>query len=460
MNYRAETNKTDTEEIIGRTQSLCPVCLAKIPSEKVRIGDNIYLRKSCSEHGHFQTVIWRGKPDYLEWYKEKRPEPPRACLTEIEKGCPFDCGLCPDHHQQVCCAQFEVTQRCNLKCPVCFADAGKTQEKDPTIDELLEQMQLIMDTTGLCNIQLSGGEPTVRDDLPDIIVKARSLGYSFFQLNTNGIRLAEDQQYVKALKEAGLSTVFLQFDGTRDDIYWHLRGKNLLEIKQKAIENCGRHQLGVVLVPTLIPGINTDNIGDIVRYALQGMPIIRGVHFQPVSYFGRYPSPPKDEDRITLPEVLRALEDQTEGLLKAENFAPSNCEDATCSFHGDFIYLEDGKLTPVTQKQNTCCSAVNLREESVRRAQNFVAKRWQIQDKSECCGEQNGNQIDALDRVLDRIRNYRISITCMTFQDVENIDLERLKYCCVPVVDKGKAIPFCAYNLSDREGRSLYRGRY
>ena len=134
------------------------------------------------------------------------------------------------------------------------------------------------------------------------------MGFSFFQLNTNGIRLAEDLDYVKALKEAGLSTVFLQFDGIEDEIYEKLRGQKLFQIKQKAIENCGRNSIGVVLVPTLVPGINTDHIGEIVKYALKGLPVIRGIHFQPISYFGRYPSPPKDEDRFTLPEVIRALE--------------------------------------------------------------------------------------------------------------------------------------------------------
>jgi len=460
-NIKTEKNIAETEEILDRTQSLCPVCLARIPAEKVKIGDNVYLRKTCPDHDSFQTVIWRGKPDYMDWVKEKKPEPPKVRLSETDKGCPFDCGLCPEHFQQVCCAQFEVTQRCNLQCPVCFADAGKVQENDPTMEELLEQMKLLRDAYGPCNIQLSGGEPTLRDDLPDIINNARSLGYTFFQLNTNGIRLAHDLDYVKTLKEAGLSTVFLQFDGTKDEIYRKLRGKDLMAIKQKAIENCGRHKLGVVLVPTLVPGINTDNIGDIIHYALQGMPVIRGVHFQPISYFGRYPLPPKDEDRITLPEVLRAIEDQTEGLLKVENFGPSDCEDTRCSFHGDFIYFEDGKLTPLTRKQNSCCcSPNNLQEDSVRRAQNFVATRWVIHENFAPINfRQNNHQNDQFDRLLDRIWNYRISITCMAFQDVENIDLKRLKYCCIQVVKNGKTIPFCAYNLSSRDGQPLHRGK-
>ena len=450
------------EEIIGRTQSVCPACLKRVPAERVKEDDCVFLRKTCGEHGDFKTIIWRGKPDYLSWQQPKKPEHPKVCLTETEKGCPFDCGLCPGHCQQICCALIEVTQRCNLQCLVCFADAGEEDAtKDPTLEELLDQLRMIWDTTGKCNIQLSGGEPTVRDDLPDIIRAARSLGYEFFQLNTNGIRLGEDPDYVQALKEAGLCTVFLQFDGTSDEIYRPLRGRSLFKAKQRAIENCGRHQLGVVLVPTLVPGVNTDHIGDIVRYALKGIPVIRGVHFQPVGYFGRYPVPPEDKDRITLPEVLRALEEQTDGLLKVADFAPSDCESSLCSFHGDFIYMQDGKLTPATKKQNACCSGQeDGRAGSVFRAQNFVTRRWQIKQGTTCCGSESGSkEQDGWDAVLDRIRNYRLSITCMVYQDAENMDLERLKYCCVPVIDGGMAVPFCAYNLTSRDGHSLYRGR-
>jgi hypothetical protein len=468
MNFEPDVKNQDVEEIIGLTQSVCPICLKLIPAERVKENDWVFLRKTCGKHGNFKTVIWRGKPDYLSWQRQKKPEYPKVCLTKTKKGCPFDCGLCPSHRQQICCVLIEVTERCNLRCPVCFADAGAEVSnqgraedliKDPTLEELLDRLKMIWNTTGRCNIQLSGGEPTVRDDLPDIIRAARSLGYTFFQLNTNGIRLGEDPDYVQALKEAGLSTVFLQFDGTRDKIYRCLRGRSLFKAKQKAIESCGHQQLGVVLVPTLVPGINTDHIGDIVRYAMKGMPIIKGVHFQPVSYFGRYPAPPEDKDRITLPEVLRALEEQTDGLLKVADFAPSDCESSLCSFHGDFIYMEDGKLTPSTKKQNACCSSQeNDRVESVSRAQNFVTKRWQIQKNTTCCGsEKSPKGQDSWGVVLDRIRNYRLSITCMVYQDAETMDLERLQYCCVPVVDGTKAIPFCAYNLSSRDGHSLYR---
>ncbi len=150
----------------------------------------------------------------------------------------------------------------------------------------------------------------------------RNLGFSFFQVNTNGLRLARDPAFLEKLKEAGLSTVYLQFDGVRDEIYEQLRGRRLFARKEQAIERCARQGLGVVLVPTLVPGINTDDIGEIIRLALGYAPAVRGVHFQPVSYFGRYPQPPTDANRITIPEVMRAIEEQTAGQVGRECFRP------------------------------------------------------------------------------------------------------------------------------------------
>lgn len=451
-----------TLEQLGKTASLCPVCLKRVPAVRLRSGEDIYLQKSCREHGDFQTVIWRGKPDFSSWYRIKEAEPPPITLTGVERGCPFDCGPCPEHRRQSCCVLIEVTQRCNLKCPLCFADSGKESAPDPSLAHIRGQLQFLRQTAGSCNIQISGGEPTVREDLPAIIEAARAIGFGFVQLNTNGIRLAEDAAYVKRLRESGLDTVFLQFDGTEEEIYRSLRGRPLLRLKEKAIENCARHRLGVVLVPTLVPGVNSANIGSIIGYALKGLPAIRGVHFQPVSYFGRYPAPPADKDRITLPEVMRAIESQTGGLCLADHFAPAGCEHNLCAFHGDFLVEDDGSLTPLTRGGKDCCSG----QEgpgliTVLQKRRVVRKRWALPEVTagcSCCDKNSPAEL-SIDELLSRLKNRRLSISCMAFQDVENLDLERLRDCCLHVLSDGKIIPFCAYNITSRQGLSLYRGR-
>jgi uncharacterized radical SAM superfamily Fe-S cluster-containing enzyme len=448
------------EQVIGVTESVCPVCLERISAQRIRLGDRVYLRKTCERHGTFQTILWRGQPDFDSWYLVKMPERPKTTITGTDQGCPFDCGLCPDHRQQSCCVLLEVTQRCNLGCPLCFADAGMTSGEDPSREEIGAWYRFLWDTAGACNIQLSGGEPTVRQDLPEIIALGRSIGFSFIQLNTNGLRLAEDPDYAKALKDAGLATVFLQFDGTRDEIYQKIRGRSLLRDKMRAIENCARQRLGVVLVPTLVPDINCDNIGEIIRYALKELPAVRGIHFQPVSYFGRYPEAPADSRRITLPEVMTAIETQTGGLIKTGHLVPSGCEHSLCSFHGAFYLATDGRLVSLSQHQEfSCCCQERGEEEAVIKARNFVARRWVLPGGAEDSHNAGGERLAGWDSFLDRVRQYGFSITCMAFQDVWNLDLERLQNCCVHVVRDGKIIPFCAYNLTDRDGHPFKRSK-
>lgn len=442
------------------TESVCPECLVRIPAERVIRGETVYLKKQCPQHGEFETIIWRGDPAYMTWIHPKTPAYPQTPFTQFDQGCPFDCGLCPEHRQQTCTALFEVTQRCNLRCPVCFADAG-TSDPDSSLDTITMWYQRLLDAGGPYNVQLSGGEPTLRDDLPDIVALGRSMGFGFIQINTNGVRLANDPAYVAALKQAGLSSVFLQFDGTDDCIYQHLRGANLLSKKIAAIDHCVQHQIGVILVPTLVPGVNTANIGSIIDFAIERIPAVRGVHFQPISYFGRYPQSPRDDQRFTIPEVIRAIETQTNGRISQTVFEPPGCENARCSFHGNFVLMPDGHLLPWshhTPAQSCCCQPTSAAEGAAR-ARNFVATRWISLDAIRSPSKEPS--LGGWDVVLERSRTHTFSISGMAFQDAWTLDLERLRDCCIHTVSPdGRIIPFCAYNLTNREGRALYRGCY
>jgi uncharacterized radical SAM superfamily Fe-S cluster-containing enzyme len=447
---------------LGYTESVCPHCLQRIQAEKVAWGEDVYLVKTCPEHGTFRTVIWRGQPSYQSWKKEKLPSQPPVCASEIVKGCPFDCGLCPDHRQHTCCVVFEVTSHCNLSCPVCFAVAGQPAA-DPDITEIKNRYEKLMASGGPFNIQLSGGEPSLRDDLPEIIRLGHSLGFNFIQMNTNGIRLAQDVPYIKELKKADLNCVFLQFDGMNDQIYTTLRGAELLALKQEAIARCREHKIGVVLVPTIVPGVNNTNIGEIIRYAVEHTPAVRGVHFQPVSYFGRYPKDPDDSKRMTLPELMREIEYQTGGQMKVTDFFPPGGENAYCSFHGNYIVMPDGQLKPWGEKKQDACCGPQYAAEGARKARSFVAKRWaapqgrkQAAQGPTCCSVIT----DSMDEFLNRLEEYSFCISAMAFQDAWNMDLERLKDCFIHVVHPdNRIIPFCAYNLTDIDGTGLYRPR-
>jgi len=441
-----------------QTRGLCPQCLRVLPAWLVWEGERVFLEKHCPVHGLSKTVIWRGPPVLESWRRGKIPTTPVSPYNGGTRGCPWDCGLCGRHRQRSCTVLVEITQRCNLRCPVCFADAGSERETDPDIAALTKCLDQGFAQSGPVPVQLSGGEPTMRDDLPAIITLARRTGFPHVQLNTNGLRLAREPGYAQALKDAGLSWVFLQFDGIDDTVFTRLRGQPLLAEKLAAIQACARAQLGVVLVPTVVPGINELHLGGLIRLAARHTPTVRGVHFQPISYFGRYPDPPGDGQRITLPEIIDGLESQTSGQIQADHFRPPGCEHERCSFHGNFLVRDDGSLQPLGPPRSCCGPEIITAEEGARTAVAVVARQWSAPGGTQ---QENPSQENAdhgsLDAFLQRAR-HTLAITGMAFQDAWTLDLERLQGCCIHVAaPDGRLVPFCAWNLTDGNGDSPHR---
>ena len=435
---------------IGKTSSVCPVCLARIPAIKT-VGEdgNIYLEKKCWEHGSFKTLIWEGDLEsYIGWAAGDSNAPVTPVRArEAERGCPNDCGLCQNHERDGCCVLLELTNRCNLSCPVCFASAGEQTPHDLSVEEIGKQYDLLMEHGGPFNIQLSGGEPTIREDLDKIIALGKEKGFTFFQLNTNGIRLAREGGYAAHLAKAGVSVVFLQFDGLDDKIYQTLRGAALAETKLRAIENCKAAGLPVVLVPTVAPGVNDHALGDILRFALAHAPHVRGVHIQPISYFGRC-GLEAPEKRLTIPAVLRRIEEQTEGLMKASDFGGGGAESPYCSFHASYLRKPDGSLKALPRRRSQCCCVKSSD------ARDFVSQQWS--GKASCCD--GDSDTASLDAFLQKTVENTFTVSGMVFQDAYNLDLDRLRRCYICEVDTQKGmIPLCAYNLTDINGKALYR---
>ncbi len=444
------------------TQSLCPVCLSRVSAQRVVEGPDVYLTKTCPDHGCFRTLIWEGDPPMATWERPKVPAPPPVAGQAVTHGCPFDCGLCPDHRQRTCTVLIEVTGRCDLRCPVCYADAGVAPGPDPPLSTLRRWLERAGAAAAGSNIQLSGGEPTVRDDLPEIIAMTRSAGFAFVQLNTNGIRLGRDPGYAASLKEAGLASVFLQFDATDDDGYHQLRGRPLLAEKTAAIEACRESGLGVVLVPTVVPGINDDQIGAIIQTAITHSPTVRAVHFQPLSFFGRYPEPPDGRRRPTLPWLMREIEAQTDGRFPVDAFSPPGCENALCSFSGSFLPVPGNGVRPLGRRANPgCCPEPIPAHDGAARTIAHVARRWAAPEVSVAEAGSSGctpSGILWLDDFLNRAQTHTLSVSAMAFQDAWTVDLERVRDCCIHVLaPDGRLIPFCLYNLTSAGGDRLYR---
>lgn len=248
--------------------------------------------------------------------------------------------------------------------------------------------------------------------------------------------------------------------------------KNCWKSKKQAIANCQKANLGVILVPVIAKGINDQEVGDILHFAWEHMPAVRGVHFQPMSFFGRYEAG-QEKERFTLPQLLRAIETQTQGNMKARDFKPAGAENAYCSFSGNFMKMEDGSVHS-WHAQSTCGCGAPAREipvaaDAAKRAQKFVAKRWtasesccceSVAPEESCCCQTESYDTSSLDHFLQRLDTYTLAVSAMTFMDAWNLDLERLRDCYIHVVARQgnvRLIPFCAYNLTSIDGNSLYR---
>ena len=432
---------------LAKTRSVCPVCLRTIDAKYMARGGRVFLEKSCPEHGEFSVQIWDSPTGFMKWKKRVEAEP------EFAGNCPNDCGICENHIQATCCVLLEVTQRCNLGCPTCFASSGGGGvPADPDIAKISGWYDMLMERGGPFNIQLSGGEPTMRDDLPEIIRLGREKGFSFFQLNTNGLRIAEEAGYIEGLAEAGLSTVFLQFDGFSEKANLALRGRDIADKKLRAVERCAETNVGVVLVPTVMRGANDGELGAILRFAAEQMPIVRGVHFQPVSLFGRYAA--GGDARITLPELFTLIEEQTGGLLSKSDFLPSNAEHPLCGFHADYK-VKDGAWKLLRSGGDDCCCGV-----SSSQARAAVARKWTISVRPASPEKTGAYDVSMLDEFLAERRNTTLAISGMAFQDAYTMDLQRLRRCYIHIVSQdGRLVPFCSYNLTSDSGEALYRGK-
>jgi uncharacterized radical SAM superfamily Fe-S cluster-containing enzyme len=451
-----------------RTRSLCPECLRPLDAAYLADGsagsgrEKFYLEKSCPEHGVFRTLVWTdgpGLPSFGAWKNDGTPERPELPATRTEKGCPFDCGLCPEHARQTCCALLEVTRRCDMNCPLCYASAGGASP-DPDAADIEGRLAALYASAGPANVQLSGGEPTLRDDLPHLIRLARGMGFPFVQINSNGLRLARDAGYAALLREAGLSLVYLQWDSVREGGYIALRGAPYLEDKERAVRNCLQAGLPVLFVATLVRGVNDGESGDLLRSALSYGPLVRGLHFQPAASFGRYPWKASRAPRITLSELMRALQEQSRGMIEAAHLRPPSSEHALCSFNALYRRDEDGGLRFIPGGQGccapACCPEPPRAGGRAERARDFTALHWGGFSPLTPPRQAARDDFDAF--LAESGVRRRFTLSAMAFQDAFTLDLERTRRCHIHVVTEDKRlIPFCMYNMTSSSGVALYR---
>jgi len=273
--------------------SICSTCYRKVEAKTVFQDDKVYLLKRCPQHGS-ERVLIADDVDYYRRCREvfiKPPEMPQVYNTPVKWGCPYDCGLCTDHEQHSCLTLVEICDYCNLRCPVCYAASGPERQQFRTLPQIESMLDAVVRNEGHPDVvQLSGGEPTLHPDFFTIVEMAKSRPIKHLMVNTNGVRIAQEEDFVKRLADVRDDfEVYLQFDSFEREPLMQLRGADLRRVRLDALEKLNRYNISTNLVVTLKKGLNDHEIGRTIDFALE-QPCVRGVTFQPIQDAGRLES--------------------------------------------------------------------------------------------------------------------------------------------------------------------------
>ncbi|MBI3133110.1 MAG: radical SAM protein [Bacteroidetes bacterium] len=435
------------------TISLCNVCRKKVDAKIIFEGNNVYMTKSCNEHGRQKVLI----SNDIEFYKRKRnynkpSDYPLAFNTKTERGCPDDCGLCPDHEQHSCLTLIEVTDRCNLACPTCYASSAPNYGRHRTLEEIDRMLDIIVRNEGEPDVvQISGGEPTIHPQFFEILDLAKTKPIRHLMVNTNGIRIAKDKEFVKRL--AGYMPdfeIYLQFDSFDRGVLADMRGEDLLETRQQAIANLNEVNLSTTLVVTLQRGKNEHEIGEIIRYGA-AQKCVRGVTLQATQYAGRNEHYNPDTGKLSIDEIRKLILEQT-SVFNENDLIPVPCNPDALTM--GYALKQGNELVPLTRfidpemlLENTTNTIVfesdeNLKENifKIFSTGTSVERAGEVLNEIMCCLP----KIDAPNMTYSDL--FRIIL--INFQDAYDFDIRSIKKSCVHIVHKdGRIIPFETMNM-------------
>jgi uncharacterized radical SAM superfamily Fe-S cluster-containing enzyme len=438
------------------TRSLCPVCRRVIDAQVLLRDEKVYMRKRCPEHGPFEALIYGDAQAYTSSAKYNKPGTiPLQYSSEVVNGCPHDCGLCPDHQQHACVGIIEVNTACDMDCPLCFADAG--HGFNLTLSEVEDILDHFVETEGNPEVvQFSGGEPSIHPEIIPMLRAAQDRNISNVMLNTNGKRIAADDQFLAELADVK-PFIYFQFDGFEKETYRIIRGEpDLLPTKLRALDRLAEIGSMVVLVPAIERGVNEHEVGEIVKFGLDH-PAVYGVNFQPAFHAGRY----IDHDplqRITIPDLIESVVAQTDGLFLKSDFTPVPCCFPTCN-SVTYAYIDnDGAVLPLPRLlnmdnyldyfSNRVIPDLNI---SLRKALEGLWSSASVPGMEKAsrnflltcatCGIP-GSGIDVME-----IADHMFMIMFQDFMDPWTFNQKNLMKCCKEILlPDGHQIPFCAYN--------------
>lgn len=488
--HSGQAIKPNARHLPRTVQTLCPECSAVIVGRYFVEDGAVLIEKSCPEHGYVRDIVNRDARMYLKaayWSFEELPglENPHHPAQE---GCPADCGLCGRHQSSACLANLDLTNRCNLNCPICFANANTVgYVYEPSFEQVVAMMQSLRDLrpTPATAIQFSGGEPTLHPRFHDIVRQAGAMGFSNIQIATNGLKMA-DFNFAQRSAEAGLHTLYLQFDGIGPEVYLRTRGRDIWEQKLKVVENCRKLGLKICLVPTIIKTVNDDQVGNIFQFAVDNIDVISAISYQPVCFTGRIDADERLRQRYTLGDLAHDLA-AASGAVVERDFYPLSIvmpisqllEAATgnpkikpschtdCAFGTYFLVSPDKHVYPFpkTLDIEAMFTGMNRLSRQFRKRAGKLTwwDKWRIYRlfKSVFRADQAPPGLtvkkfmQALQGMVDKgkgrgtggANNYRTLMAAgMHFQDRYNYDIERTKRCVIPYATPTGLIPFCSYN--------------
>lgn len=442
----------------AQTTSLCETCLKLVPAKILIEGDDVFYQKRCREHGVQKTLVstdatyWKSCKDYL-----KPGDRPLAPQMTTEHGCPYDCGLCPDHEQHSCLAILEVNEACNLTCPVCFADSSVKRTGHRDLATIERMMDTLVESEGEPDLlQISGGEPTIHPQFFEILDAAKRRPIRHLMINTNGIRIAREPAFAARLATyMPRFEVYLQFDSLKREALMELRGADLRSVRQQALEALEKHNISTTLVVTLKKGVNDGEIADIVRHALEWR-CVRGVTLQPIQDAGRNDGFDPKAHRVLLSDVRREV--AKAAVFGLDDMIPLPCNpDAISIGYG----LRNGRtvaaitsLIPRDVLVEAAPNTVTFENfpELRRRMFDLLSLSTAAADTSEklaavlCCLPEA-----AVPQEVAYENTFRVVI--VQFLDRFNFDLGSVKRSCVHFVEPdGKIYPFDTFNTFYRAG--------
>lgn len=463
---------------LGTTQSLCPDCLAVVPAKILVRGKRVYFRKSCEKHGQREDFIC-SDVDYYDQLQFSVPAKiPHSFGIEPKRGCPLDCGLCTEHEQHTCIGLVELTSSCNLTCPMCYASSGPGGDH-VSFEQTCRAIDRLVEVEGRPEVlQLSGGEPTIHPQFRQILQYAIEQPIDYVMINTNGIRLGHDPDLVDLLAQhRDRVEVYFQMDGLHDEVFIALRGEPLLDQKMRAIEALGAADVHVTLVATLQGGVNDEEIAPLVEFGLSRRHIT-GISFQPATYSGRHVLPERLEQRITFPDVIKAIGRES-SVFEESDFMPLPCAHPNCHSLA-YAYRSESRVVPLTrffdarQNYDLLANGICFNRPAVRDLMEAYLGRQGCCAGAKCAGGDVPNGLlpvvdceNPMSSLKDPVATeffsraaaqtlgaedvFRIIIT--SFLDAFNFDVRRVMKCCTHhVLPTGHVIPFCAYNVLYREG--------